>query len=271
MYDKILKRLREEADTPVEAVVPEKTGFVNKKQAGPSEEPVEYSPYSNMKDWMSIIRSSGMASRENSQNLMQSALSFPTVSPPSKRRQLAVEEGSGKNDKRRSAFDLDVGSVKPITDSKGNTPFGLQVGDETLSLIRQYEGMQESPYWDVNHWRVGYGSDTITGKDGKIRKTTKNDVISKEEAELDLARRVGLIEKDIQDKVGTSTWNNFSANTKAALTSVAYNYGTLPKNVVSAAKLGDNNTIAMAVENLASHNGGVNSKRRREEASLIRS
>lgn len=269
MYERILKKLREEADTPVEAVLPEGRGLVGKKQA-PVEEKTEESPYSNMKDWMTSIRSNGRASRGASESLMRTALTSPISTGLTKKTSPAAETSSPPN-KKKSAFDLDISGISPRDKGSNGIPFNLEVGDETLSLIRGYEGIQESPYYDVNHWRVGYGSDTITKKDGTVKSTTKNDVISLEEAELDLARRVKLIEGDIQEKIGAATWNNLSANTKAALSSVAYNYGSLPKNVASAAKMGDKDTIAMAIENLASHNNGINSKRRREEAALARS
>ena len=29
-------------------------------------------------------------------------------------------------------------------------------------IIAQFEGFRETPYWDVNAYRTGYGSDTIT-------------------------------------------------------------------------------------------------------------
>lgn len=139
----------------------------------------------------------------------------------------------------------------------------------TIDLIKSFEGFSSSAYWDVNAHRAGYGSDTVTRADGSIEKVGPNTVVSREDADRDLSRRSEEFAATAQRQVGES-WSSLPNGAQAALTSVAYNYGSLPKDVAAAAKTGDVNAIADAVENHAGDNNGVNSGRRMKEAALIR-
>ena len=143
-------------------------------------------------------------------------------------------------------------------------------GDLALEVIRGHEGFRERPYWDVNAFRVGYGSDTITAADGSPIRVTPGMSVSREDAERDLRRRVGGFQQGIRQDIGGESWEALSENSKAALTSVAYNYGSLPKSVVAAVKSGNPESIATAIEGLRGHNNGVNAGRRQQEADLIR-
>lgn len=133
-------------------------------------------------------------------------------------------------------------------------------------LLRVEEGFQPSAYWDVNHFRVGYGSDTYTTADGDVHSVTKDTVISKADAERDLSRRISEFVGDAATKVGAEAWNALPKTTRSALVSVAYNYGSLPGSVVAAIQTGDNEQIANAVEGLSANPG-----RRKREAAIIRS
>jgi GH24 family phage-related lysozyme (muramidase) len=140
----------------------------------------------------------------------------------------------------------------------------------TLShdLIRKKELFSSNTYWDVNHYRVGYGSDTITDSNGNVITVRKGMTVTKADAERDLNRRIKNTQSKIIDKVG-GNWNSYDENTRAALTSVSYNYGSLPNNVVTAARSGDKKLISSSIMALRGHNGGVNAKRRMEEANLV--
>jgi GH24 family phage-related lysozyme (muramidase) len=144
------------------------------------------------------------------------------------------------------------------------TPPGV-AGPTSYDLIKGFEGFRTTPYWDVNALRTGYGSDTYTTADGKVHRVTKDTVITREDAERDIRRRVDteFIPK-ARGQVGAEVWDQFDANTVAGLASVTYNYGELPDSVVRAAKTGDKIKIAQAVANL-----GANPKRRRQEAAVI--
>lgn len=141
--------------------------------------------------------------------------------------------------------------------------------DKAAAILRNFEGFRATPYWDVNADRVGYGSDTITRADGSVVRVTKGMRVSREDAERDLKRRVAEFQTAAARDTGEA-WNDLSPDQQAALTSVAYNYGSLPKRVVRAIQTGDANAIADAVESLSDHNGGVNRKRREAEAAIIR-
>ncbi|WP_247997317.1 lysozyme [Brucella tritici] len=143
-------------------------------------------------------------------------------------------------------------------------------GGDAMSIIRQFEGYRDTPYWDVNAHRVGYGSDTVTTSDGRKVKVEPGMKISRADAERDLARRTKEFERGAASKVGVEAWNNLAPNVQAALVSVAYNYGNLPDNVAEAARSGDVYAIATAVDARSGDNGGVNRKRRMEEANIIR-
>jgi len=157
-------------------------------------------------------------------------------------------------------------ATAPATAAPAATPYG---GD-AAGLLREFEGFRETPYWDVNAYRTGYGSDTVTRADGSVVPVTQGMSINREDAERDLARRTREFENTATGQIGADVWGSLPANARAALTSVTYNYGSLPNSVVSAAKSGDVNAIADAVYGLRGHNKGINAQRREREAAIIR-
>lgn len=142
--------------------------------------------------------------------------------------------------------------------------------EATAGLLRQFEGFRQTPYWDVNAHRVGYGSDTITRADGSVIRVSANMATTREDAERDLARRIDDFQNVAAGQVGQSKWEALPTNVKAALGSVTYNYGSLPDPVVDAVKTGDTERIAQAVASLQTDNDGINRERRLKEAAIIR-
>lgn len=142
---------------------------------------------------------------------------------------------------------------------------------ETItSTIMGFEGYRDTAYWDVNSYRTGFGSDTITSADGTVSKVTPGSQITREDAHRDLARRLNEeFIPEIQQDIGVDTWSNLSESTQAALASIAYNYGSLPAKVSRAAKSGDLDALKQAILALQGQNGGVNDARRAKEASMI--
>lgn len=133
-------------------------------------------------------------------------------------------------------------------------------------ILRKEEGFRDTPYWDVNHYRVGFGSDTVTYADGSVHEVTKGMKISREDAERDLQRRVKTeFEPAARKAIGEQAWGTLSGNAKAAIVSVTYNYGSTPPSVVAAAKAGNVEGLATAVADL-----GSNKDRRQREAAMIR-
>lgn len=147
---------------------------------------------------------------------------------------------------------------------------GFSAVGMTAQLLRAKEGFRSSPYYDVDALRTGYGSDTVTRADGTVERVTASTRVTREDAERDLERRIREFQSGIVKSVGMQPWMALDEPTRAALTSVAYNYGSLPNRVAQAVMTGDKNAIAAAVESLSVHNNGVNAGRRRDEANLIR-
>ena len=139
----------------------------------------------------------------------------------------------------------------------------------TANWLKKYEGYRDDAYWDVNHYRVGYGSDTQTKSDGTVVPVTKGYKTNREDANRDLERRVKGFLSNAEKQVG-SKWGSLDDNTKAALGSIAYNYGHVPGGIVTAAQTGDKEAIAKAIEARKGDNNGVNSARRQSEANLVR-
>ena len=153
------------------------------------------------------------------------------------------------------------------TDGLGFTVPGS--GDPTLGLIKSFEGFQETPYWDVNALRTGYGSDTVTLPDGTVQKVGEGTRVSQEDADRDLQRRVSTEFAPIAARaVGEDVFESLLPNQKAALTSIAYNYGELPSSVAEAVRSGDPQAAAAAIAALGSHNNGINAGRRSKEAAF---
>jgi GH24 family phage-related lysozyme (muramidase) len=144
-----------------------------------------------------------------------------------------------------------------------DTPTGAPAS--AMQFIAGFEGFRNSTYWDVNHHRVGYGSDTITRADGTVVTVKKGMVVSREDAARDLERRIGDIRQDMAASGGRG-WASLPDGARNAVISVVYNYGRLPDAVAAAVKSGDKTKVSAAILSLANHNGGVNAKRRRAEA-----
>lgn len=136
-------------------------------------------------------------------------------------------------------------------------------------FLRRREGFRESPYYDVNAYRAGYGSDTVTMPDGTVVPVRQGMTISRADAERDLARRILEFTQRAAAAVGQDRFDALPPNAQAALISIAYNYGTLPGSIRAAARSGDTAALAQAVAGLAGDNEGVNAIRRREEAAMI--
>lgn len=129
-------------------------------------------------------------------------------------------------------------------------------------LIRGFEGFISTAKWDINAFRTGFGSDTATRANGQIEKVTKDTVVTLDDAQRDLSRRIIEFQSGIQNAIGLETWKSLSEGQQAALTSIAYNYGSLPDAIVNAIKEGGGpEKVAKAIAALSSNPG-----RRKEEA-----
>lgn len=171
-----------------------------------------------------------------------------------------TEEGLAYGQQSFEAFQKQTSAVSQAGGVAGTGPWY----EQAKALLRKEEGFRETPYWDVNAHRVGYGSDTTVTADGKVVKVTEGMKISRDDAERDLdyrlTKREGL---QVQRQLG-DTWNKLPEGAKAALASVGYNYGSLPKEIVAVAKTGNLEMLSSAVAGLSS-----NKTRRQREAAMI--
>lgn len=142
-------------------------------------------------------------------------------------------------------------------------------GGATASLIKQFEGFIPEPKWDKNAYRMGYGSDTVTLSDGSIQKVVQGMTVTRADAERDLARRIVEFQSTVKGQIGEDRFNSFNDAQQAVLTSIAYNYGSLPGRILNAVKSGDAGAISGAIRGLSGDNNGENAKRRNKEALIF--
>lgn len=186
----------------------------------------------------------------------------------------ANETESNETARALEAFQNRSGMQQPSPVASALAGGGMAAGSspDTLGLIREFEGFRETPYWDVNAHRTGYGSDTVTLADGRVVPVDPNTRVTREDAERDLERRVSQeFMPRAASAVGQDVWNTLSEPQRAALTSITYNYGSLPSSVARAVASGDMAAATQAIRALSSHNDGVNESRRNREADIFSS
>jgi len=185
----------------------------------------------------------------------------PEYGPTTERLIARADQQTGTTEGRQAYFEAGQ--------AKGQQMMGAQAPTDTArSLLRNFESFRPQAYWDVNHYRAGYGSDTVTNPDGTVVPVTKDTVVTQADAERDLQRRTAETTQQVQGQIGPA-WNSMTPQAQASLVSVAYNYGQLPQSVVTAAQTGDANKLSQAVLDLGTDNGGVNADRRRLESEMI--
>ena len=131
-------------------------------------------------------------------------------------------------------------------------------------FISYWEGFASKAYWDVNHYRVGFGSDTEGPDQVNV---TKNTTTTRDRAIQNLTARIPQYESvaakqlgDLYDKLGVAT--------KVAIIDICYNYGSLPDGIL-AAFLTNPVRVAQAIRMHESDNKAVNRDRRAAEAGLV--
>ena len=143
--------------------------------------------------------------------------------------------------------------------------------ETAYNLVASKEGYEENAYFDkslsgnLDGYRIGFGSGTIT-RDGKVIKVTENSVVTRGEAEADLVRRLNTEFGPRAKRAAGKGWDTLSNNSKAALTSVVYNAGNLPKSIKDAVRSGNRAAVAEAIRNSGA--GTVLELRRIAEAEL---
>lgn len=162
-----------------------------------------------------------------------------------------------------------IAAAQKYADSNfGNFTSGTEAA---AALLRDFEGFRSTPYWDVNAFRVGFGSDTVTLADGSVRRVVEGISVSVADANRDLIRRIETEFMPIAARAAGGRFATFTPQQQAALTSIAYNYGEIPDRVAKVLATGTVQEIADAIRSLAGDNAGVNRDRRFREAALFES
>lgn len=178
----------------------------------------------------------------------------------------------GKDDATTNISDVSTSVI--VTSGDYKTSYSDDIATQTAAILRREEGMVLTPMWDVNNWRIGHGSSTITKEDGTVIKLSNNRSvkpnfsITAEDAERDLKRRLNAEFIPQTKRILGPIADKLNNGTLAALTSVCYNYGTVPNSVVQAARTGDVKNLANAVASLAIKSP-IHKGRRNREASWI--
>ena len=131
-------------------------------------------------------------------------------------------------------------------------------------FIAGFEGYAGRAYWDVNAWRLGYGSDTEGPEKNPV---TKGMTTTKERALQNLALRIPEFAHEAvygKTGMGADTWLGLTENQKTAVIDFVYNYGELRFIVYP----NDAEKTAAGIKARQNDNGGVNRKRRLAEAAL---
>ena len=201
----------------------------------------------------------------------------PGVSVPASKASSAIQNTTStaaQNTITKSVVANTTSANKTTQTSTSSSSVGSAIS-QAVSILREYEGFLPKAKWDVNAYRLGYGSDTITTATGQIIKVTAGSTVTRADAERDLTRRARIYYESARNSIGSSYWDKLTPNAQAAITSIAYNYGSINKsshsNLIAAARSGNSDSIASAIAALGSHNNGVNKKRRNKEAQLVRS
>jgi len=144
-------------------------------------------------------------------------------------------------------------------------------------LIRQMEnprGPWLTPHMDYNtdgtpdQLRIGYSSDTITLASGEVIHGIAEGVrISLEDANRDLARRIAEGQAEIIGEIGADKWAQLLPAQQAVLSSLEYNFGSLPDSIAAAIREGaTDDQVAAAIRSLSG-----SGTRRADEAALYQS
>lgn len=139
--------------------------------------------------------------------------------------------------------------------------------EAAFKLIADRESFRSTPYKDNDgKLRVGFGSDTVTLSDNSIQKVVSGMTITMADATRDLDRRIEEFQRGIKSDIGAPRFSEFNDDQQAVLTSIAYNYGSLPDRIIKAIKEGTTEDIYNAIKGLGGDNQGINRNRRNAEA-----
>lgn len=164
--------------------------------------------------WTTSVRALMINIPEGSAAINQNAITRPTVkqAPPAPFQGLKKER------------------VQELTVAKQNA-LAAQDDIEAIKIwIRENEGFKSVAEWDVDKFRLGYGSETITDVSGNVRNVKRGDTITLADAERDLQRKVT---KELKPKTVVKLkskgieYNSLPLEVKILFVDLTYNYGNI--------------------------------------------
>jgi GH24 family phage-related lysozyme (muramidase) len=162
---------------------------------------------------------------------------------------------------------------KPFGSEKTKKPQKYPISDseylnKVIKLLKAYEGFRSEAYKDaVGVWTIGFGSTYVDG-----RKVRRGDTITIEKAMQQKKNDINKFKNKIISQIGQHSWNQLDLDTKVVLTSIAYNYGSLPSILIEPARSGNKEKMSKIIStNLSKHNKGINAWRRGDEAAILAS
>ncbi len=216
------------------------------------------------------------ASQEVPKYLIDDRADQPSTSESSGTGTGTNDGGGGSNE---TAPTVSIDGLSPWTRKISRLTKGNTWQDHAANYISLKEGFTSKASWDVNHYRMGYGTEVIV-KNGVKYEVKQGDTCTKEEAVVTLAK-YGIPEysKQIGKDIGAN-WDKLTGYQKAALTSLGYNVGAYyitsrgyGKRIKKAIDKGDYKEAAKEILNGPRSAGGKVLKalvrRREEEAQLF--
>ncbi len=201
------------------------------------------------------------------------ALERVTFDPDNEVYQQALKLAAAVADAEQNVGDLDDADLSSL---EARLNF-LKDGFESLRSLAQ--GLDGDLSLAAQNAAAEYGRSRIQGEtmrrnavSGSAIETIKQFEgmrVSYEDANRDLLRRVGEFQDGIIGQIGRDRFNGFTEAQQASLTSIAYNYGSLPDRILPAVRGGTDQDIATAIARLQGDNDGVNRNRRLQEASAF--
>ena len=139
------------------------------------------------------------------------------------------------------------------------------------AAIQKHEGFRSTPYWDVNGYAIGYGQHTNPQTGLPVQ---PGDYIDKSAADSLLASAIQPYANRVESQLGPDIWNKMNANQQNAMVDLAYNYGSVPKDVQAAVKewdsTGDASKVTDALVSRGQRdNNGILMDRRLDEANAF--
>lgn len=153
---------------------------------------------------------------------------------------------------------LDVQAVATLP------PSDLTLDAVAAGFIAYWEGYTGVAAWDVDAYRLGFGSDTEGPEQVRV---TKGMVTTRPRALANLTLRVPQFAAVCAKQLG-DLWPKLGKSTQVACVDMSYNYGAIPSNIVTAF-LTNGTIVADAIRRHDSDNSSVNRDRRAAEAGLV--